>query len=167
MNTDKLGVLFLSLSLMTQAHGQSLGDLARQQRQKQADKSAAQRKVVTDDDLPTHPAESTDAVTKERSGEASSQPINSDSNAEQVKANFVSAKKQIADFKAQLEKLRASVHYVEANRYTNGVQYNQHQQRKEQEADRMQKQLDEAEKKLQSMQEAARKAGFGSSVYDP
>jgi hypothetical protein len=31
----------------------------------------------------------------------------------------------------------------------------------------MQKQLDTQKKKLEDMQEAARKAGFGSSVYDP
>jgi len=31
----------------------------------------------------------------------------------------------------------------------------------------MQKQLDNAKKNLQSMQEAARHAGFGGAVYDP
>jgi hypothetical protein len=31
----------------------------------------------------------------------------------------------------------------------------------------MQKQVDEAKKNLQAMPEAARKAGFGSAVYDP
>src|SRR5437868_4361734 len=60
-----------------------------------------------------------------------------------------------------------SVHFVEANRYYNGVQYNQYQLKKQQEAQRMKKQLDGEKKTLGNMQESARKAGFGSAVYDP
>ncbi len=170
MRNLKTIFFFMAAALLWLAHanGQSLGDVARQQRQKQVEKRpSAQHKVVTDDDLPAHTAESSGPASKNDLAETPDPPINSTANAEQVKATFVSAKKQIADFKAQLEKLRASVHYVEANRYSNGVQYNQYQQRKQQEVDRMQKQLDETQKKLQAMQEAARKAGFGSTVYDP
>ena len=169
-NLRLLFLLSATLAWSFVAHGQSLGDVARQQRQKQAEKQAsAPHKVVTDDDLPAHssdPANNSTAASQNQST-VDGPPINSSANAEEVKANFVAAKKQIADFEAQLEKLRASVHYVEANRYSNGVEYNQYQQRKQQEVDRMQKQLDQARQKLQSMQEQARKAGFGSAVYDP
>jgi hypothetical protein len=163
-----VGLTFLS----TAGYAQSLGDVARQQRQKAGKASTTPRKVVTDEDLPSHPAEQNDGPATPKSKQnsddsASGAPINSSSNAEQVKASFLAQKQKIKDFENQLNELRSSVHYVEANRYTNGVQYNQYQLRKQQEADRMQKQLDEAKKNLQSQQEAARKAGFGSGIYDP
>jgi hypothetical protein len=152
-------------------YAQSLGDVAREQRQKQASKPAVQRKVVTDEDMPAHSKEATDlpdSTAKIYSDDKPSPtPLNSSANAEQVKASFLAQKQKIADFQKQLDDLRASIYYVEANRYTNGVQYNQAQQRKQQEADRMQKKLDEVKKNLESQQENARKAGFGSAIYDP
>jgi len=41
------------------------------------------------------------------------------------------------------------------------------QAEKQKEAQRLQGQWDEAQKNLEQMQESARKAGFGSSVWDP
>ena len=76
-------------------------------------------------------------------------------------------KARIAALQSQVEKLNDSVHFVEANRYYNGVQYNQYQLKKQQEAQRLQKQLDTEKKALGDAQESARKAGFGSAVYDP
>jgi len=63
--------------------------------------------------------------------------------------------------------LQDSIHFVEANRYRNGVEYNKVQAEKQKEAQRLQGRLDEAQKNLEQMQESARKAGFGSSVWDP
>lgn len=165
----RLNLLIVVIFLAAAAYGQSLGDVARQQRQKPAQKSPAPRKVITDDDMPSHPAESGDssAQSPSRSDPGEGPPINSSSNGAQLKAGFSAQKQRIKNFQQQLDNLRASVHYVEANRYTNGVQYNQDQLRKQQEAERMQKQLEDAKKDLQAMQDAARKAGFGSAVYDP
>jgi len=73
----------------------------------------------------------------------------------------------LADYQAQLDKLRASSKFVEANRYVNGAHYNQHQLAKRQEADRMEKRLEQMKQKFADLQERARKAGFGSAVYDP
>ena len=47
------------------------------------------------------------------------------------------------------------------------MQYNQYQLKKQQEAQRMQKLLETEKKALGDAQESARKAGFGSAVYDP
>lgn len=150
-------------------HAQSLGDVARQQRAKQGQKPAAPHKVVTNEDMPSHPAETEASSEKSAAADnhAGAPAINSSSNGEQLKAIFAAQKQRIKNFEQQLSNLQASVHYVEANRYSNGVQYNQSQLRKQQEADRMQKQLDEAKKTYAEMQDKARKAGFGSSVYDP
>ena len=168
---QKLNIAALLILLSAAGYAQSLGDVARQTRQKQASKPATARKVVTDEDIPSHPLDadsSKDDVTKPGGDEnPSAAAVNSSANAEQTKASFLAQKQKIKDFQKQLDDLRASIYYVETNRYTNGVQYNQYQQRKQQEADRMQKKLDEVKKNLESQQEAARKAGFGSAVYDP
>lgn len=155
------------------ANGQSLGDVARQQR---ADENArsSHAKLVTDEDMPSHP----DAAPPEEDAaadEADDRPAaDTDNSAEAVtqkgeqwKAKIQAQKNTVAVMQTQLDRLNASIHFVEANRYTNGVQYNQHQLRKQQEARQMQKQLDEQKKKLEDMQEAARREGFGNKVYDP
>jgi hypothetical protein len=49
----------------------------------------------------------------------------------------------------------------------NGVQYNQYQVKKQQQVATMQTQLAEQRQKLTEMQDAAKKAGMGSAVYDP
>ena len=169
MRGHRTASLVIVVFLAAAAFGQSLGDVARQQRQKQAQKPATPHKVVTDEDMPSHPADSDDASGAKPSESAPGErpPINSSSNGEQLKVAFSAQKQKIRNFEQQLNQLRASVHYVEANRYTNGVQYNQSQLHKQQDAERMQKQLDDAKKNLAEMQDKARKAGFGSSVYDP
>src|SRR5215813_11714086 len=172
MKKARIALAFASFAVFCAAsYAQSLGDVAREQRQKQVAKPAAQRKVVTDEDMPAHPKEETDSKDSKTETDSddkpSSLPANSSASAEQMKASFLAQKQRIADFQKQLDDLRHSIYYVEANRYTNGVQYNQAQLRKQQEADRMQKKLDEVKKNLESQQEAARKAGFGSTIYDP
>ena len=141
--------------------------MARAQRQKQTAKPAtAQHKVITDEDIPAS-AEDAAAKTPASENGKTEAPINSSSNGEELKAKCLEAKQQIKEYQDQLDKLRASIKFVEANRYSNGVEYNQHQLRKQQEADRMERQLDQARKRFSDLQERARKAGFGSSVYDP
>ena len=49
----------------------------------------------------------------------------------------------------------------------NGAQYNEQQRRRQIQLDQMEKQLEHQKKRLADMQESARKAGFGNSVYDP
>ena len=159
------GLVLLSASLSAQ----SLGDVARAQRQKQSDKTASPlHKVITNEDIPSH--ESAPASAKKDADDKpsnDSHPINTEANGEELKAKCLAAKQQIKDYQEQIDKLRASSQLVEANRYSNGVEYNQQQLRKQQEADRMQKQLEIAKQKFADLQEQARKAGFGSSVYDP
>jgi len=170
MAIRKIAVLYLGLTfLSTFVSAQSLGDVARTQRQKQNGKPAnSAHKVITDEDIPEHSEDSEPTTnTTDKSAGGSNAPINTESNGEELKARCREAKQAIKDYQAQLDKLRASIQYVEASRYSNGVQYNQHQLRKQQEADRMQKQLEIAKKRFADLQERARKAGFGSSVYDP
>jgi hypothetical protein len=163
----------------TASLAQSLGDVARQQRQKQQakDPHTPPKKVITNEDIPEHPESvpepsldsspstpSNESEGKESSFHPASQVTQS---GEQWKAAILAQKNVVASMQSDVDRLNASIHFVEANRYSNGVQYNQYQLKKQQEAQRVQKQLDEQKKKLADMQEAARKAGFGSSVYNP
>lgn len=159
-----LSVVF-SAAQTTADDGKPLGDVARQNRQQSAKKSGQSVKVVTNEDIPEAPAESRDV--DDEKPEQDDTKVASGLSANQVKALIQAQKSRIAAMQVQIDKLSASVHFVEANRYSNGVEHNQNQQRKQQEVERMQKQLQSERTKLEQMQESARKAGFGSAIYDP
>jgi len=162
-------VLSMIVLLAAVSWAQSLGDVARQQKQKQQAKTGKPApKVITDDDLPSHPNDSVDSKPAKDSHEEVTSTTSGDKKpAAQWKAEIQAQKDNIASMQAQLDRVKASIYFVEANRYVNGVEYNQQQIRKQQQAERMQKQLDEQKSRLESMQEAARRQGYGSAVYDP
>lgn len=151
----------------------SLGDLVRKQKQKQQeakDNGVKPKKVVTDEDMPEHPDESSMDATSDDTPHADSDVTPASAVAhtgEEWKAAISQQKSAIADLKARIEKVQSSIHFVEANAYRNGVQYNKVQAHKQEEVDRAQSQLDEMQKNLEKMQEDARRAGFGSAVWDP
>jgi predicted RNase H-like nuclease (RuvC/YqgF family) len=154
----------------------SLGDLARKQREKQQqakDKDGKPKKVLTNEDLPAHPEDTApSADAPENHGPDDAEPSAAPAgavmeNGEKWKAAISQQKAAIADLKNHIDKVQDSIHFVEANAYRNGVEYNKIQAQKQQEVQRLQGQLDEQQKNLEKMQESARKAGFGSSVWDP
>ena len=158
-------VLFVAVC----SYGQSLGDVARAQRQKQSKDAHSTRKVVTNEDIPEHAetVSGTSLSTNEHDT-APSSPASNDTHAgEQWKAKIETQKNSVASLQNQIDKLNSSIHFVEANRYYNGVQYNERQTQKQDQVQRLQSQLEEQKRKLEDMQESARKAGLGSSVYEP
>jgi predicted RNase H-like nuclease (RuvC/YqgF family) len=165
----RIAAILFAASLLagqrTTADDQALGDIARQQRQQQSHKSQPSSKVITNEDIPERPADVGDR--SDIPTENNSPNLPSGKTAEAVKALIQAQKTRITTLQAQIKKLSDSVHFVEANRYNNGVQYNQYQQRKQQEVERLQKQLEQEQTKLEQMQESARRLGFGSAVYDP
>jgi hypothetical protein len=161
------------LLLSSASRGQSLGDVAREQRQKQQKnaRTAETKKVITDEDLPSHEADPiaedsrTDLVHDESAFDSTA-----DAKLQQGahwKAQIQAQKATVANLQAQIDKLNSSIHYVESNRYYNGVQHNERQAQKQEQVEQMRKQLDEQKQKLEEMQESARRAGFGNTVYDP
>jgi hypothetical protein len=153
----------------------SLGDLARKQRQKQS-KTANTKKVITNQEIPEHPEESpgssdgTSSIATDSARDASAAAADAGSvmrTGEQWKGAIQQQKNAVVDLKNRIDKLQDSIHFVEANRYRNGVEYNQVQAERQKEVQRLQSQLAELQKNLESAQESARKAGFGSSVWDP
>ena len=152
------------ISFAVASHAQSLGDVAREQRQKQAKDARPVHKVVTNEDIPESPeATSTTSVTDEPAAPAS----NDTHAAEQWKAKLETQRNTIASLQSQIDKLNASIHFAGPNCVANCVQYNERQIHKQDEVERLQKQLEEQKQKLEEMQESARKAGLGSSVYEP
>jgi predicted RNase H-like nuclease (RuvC/YqgF family) len=150
----------------------SLGDLARKQREKQEkDKASATKpkKVVTDEDMPAQAADEdvppSDGSHEEMSTERSARDVLQ--SGDQFKSAIARQKGVVTDLKARIDKLNASIHFVEANAYSNGVEYNKLQAHKQQEAERLQRQLDEQKRHLEQLQEKARNAGYASAVWDP
>jgi hypothetical protein len=164
-----VAVIGVVLFMVAVSYGQSLGDVAREQRQKQVKDAHPTRKVLTDEDMPEHSEESstTSTAADERDAAPSSTASNDTHSGEQWKAKIEAQRNTIASLQSQIDKLNSSIHFVEADRYYNGVQHNERQVKKQDEVQRMQKQLDEQKKQLEDMQESARKAGLGSSVYEP
>ncbi|HLH07956.1 MAG TPA: hypothetical protein VKW78_12025 [Terriglobales bacterium] len=171
-------VIVVGCGLVGSTFGQSLGDFAREQRAKQGSATAT-KKVITDDDIPKQDTISTGGQNspnpQTNAGsllEKKDKPAQADSaadklkSAEQCKAAIQQQKQTVDSMQKELDELKGSIHYVEANAYYNGVQYNEAQAQKQKEAEHLEKQLTEEKAKLQDMQEQARKAGFGSSVYE-
>ena len=149
-------------------YGQSLGDVAREQRQKQQAKNTkTAAKVITNDELPEHPDSSVGTTGDEGNPEESSSRHLGSKSSAQWKSEIATQRKSVEALQSQIDRLNSSVHFVEANRYWNGVQHNERQIQKQEEVQRMQGQLEEQKKKLEEMQEAARKAGYGNAVYEP
>lgn len=152
----------------------SLGDLVRKQKQKQQeekDKGVKPKKVVTDEDMPEHPESSTDTASGNDDGPHAGAEVTPASavahTGEEWKAAISQQKSAIADLKSRIDKVQSSIHFVEANAYRNGVQYNKAQAHKQEEVERAQNQLADMQKNLEKMQEDARRAGYGSAVWDP
>lgn len=156
----------------------SLGDLARKQRQDKQkdakdakDAAAKAKKVVTDEDMPEHaPNSDADLPAPDGPHGESSVPKSADDvvhTGDQYKAEIAQRKAALADLKNRIDKLNSSVHFVEANAYRNGAEYNKKQAQKQQDVERMQTQYDEQKRDLEQAQENARKAGYGSAVWDP
>jgi hypothetical protein len=168
-----LKVAACALAVSSFTFGQSLGDVARDNREKQKAKSAAssvKAKVITNETLPasldTGPPEA-ERITRQapQGGSGSRRPAGP--SAAEWKSSILQQKSAIAAQQAQIDKLSASIHFVPSSLYANGLQYDEHQLKKQQAVARMQEQLEEQKKNLAEMQEAARQAGMGSAVYEP
>lgn len=161
-----VAILLALVAAVNAQDGPSLGDVARQQRLEREKDKHSPKKVITNDEIPSRPAANEENDNGESSSE-STPALKREETAQHWKQVIQQAKEVIAENEKRLERFKASIHFVEANRYGNGVQYNQEQLRRQQEAERAQKQLEEEKRKLTDMQEAARRQGFGSAVYDP
>lgn len=170
-----LKVLLVALLTGSVAYGQSLGDVARENREKRQAKAASESgsskpkpKVITNDNMPARVVAGSSETERDIkpvsvSGGQSAGHVS----AEEWKSRILAQKNAIAAQQAQIDKLNESIRYVTASLYTNGIQHNENQAKKQESVAQMQQQLDEQKKNLAQIQEAARQAGMGSAVYDP
>lgn len=136
----------------------------------------AQNKATTEETLdhadakPASPAHS-DPKTSEsgdsKPPDSTANPANREAQAENWRSQILQQKDTIAELQRQIEQASGSIHYAGANCVSNCEQWNEQQQHKQEQVDTMKSQLEELQHHLEEMQEAARKQGFGSSVYEP
>ncbi len=152
-------------SVIEPSSGPSLGDIAKQQRDKQKAKSAeTPSKVVTNEDIPE--SDSADTSDEDSMDDPGAKPLGSRSG-EQWAAEIAAKKKAVENLESQMNRLNASIHFTSPTCVRNCVQHNERQEQKQEQVERMRQQLADQKQELEEMQEAARKEGFGNSVYEP
>jgi hypothetical protein len=170
------------------AYGQSLGDIARENREKKAEStSAAQAKVITNKELPKDAASSDQAApAAQPAGDppANENPEKSAADhraeqrfaqqrlaeqraAEQWKRPILAQKNRIASLQERMDHIKANGQFANVSTYPHSGAYNRAQPRQVERIMKLQQQLDEQKRKLEQMQEAARHAGMHTAVYDP
>jgi hypothetical protein len=166
--------LALMLLIATVCYGQSLGDVARENRQRTAEDAAiAPPTVITTADFPknTHvPPPPSDPQAEKNSTAAdhrsAQQRLQEQRAAEQWKRQIVAQKAKIADLQARINHLHASIQAQNGSAQFEGPS-NRYQARQMQQAVQIQQQLEVQRIKLDQMQDAARHAGMRAAVYDP
>ncbi len=173
-----LKVLPFALLMNLAAYGQSLGDIARENREKQnaANASAPQPTVITNKDLPKDPdadqsqddgQPQADATTSKPASHRSTAPSPSEQRVvEQWKKQILAQEAKMANLQARIDQLNASIHSVNGSAQFEGPA-NRYQARQLERAQEIQLQLDAQRRKLAEMQEAARHAGMHTTTYDP
>jgi len=182
-----LQMLAIALLISSASYGQSLGDIARQNREKKAEDASTAPKVITNQTLPKDPDANpgpSDAPPV-ASGPASSKDLNRLSAkhhvteqhlaeqrlaeqraAEQWKRQILAQENTMATLQAQIDRLHASIQSANGSAQSEGP-YNRYQARQLQRVAQIQVQLDQQKRKLDQMQDAARHAGMHTPVYDP
>ena len=149
-----------------------MGDVARQARQQKQNKDAPAKtapKVITNEEIPEHPDLSDDDASSE--GQSHTAPSTASDGAklpaEQWKSQIKAQKDLVNSLQSDIQKVNDSIQFAPGNCVAGCVQWNERQKQKQQEVERARAQLESQKKRLSSMQESARKQGYGSSVYDP
>jgi predicted RNase H-like nuclease (RuvC/YqgF family) len=171
-----LRIFAIALLINSAAYGQSLGDIARENREKKSEAaSAEQPKVITNASLPKdpdanqEPAEAqpgASASPKAADNRSAQQRLAEQRAADQWKRQILAQENRMATLQARIDQLNASIRSAGGSVQYEGP-YNRYQVRQLRRVAQIQMQLDEQKMKLDQMQEAARHAGMHTAVYDP
>ncbi len=187
MQRTFLKIIAIAILMNLAAYGQSLGEIARENREKQEaqEASGVRPRMITNKDLPENPegyqqppepqpgAEAPNAAVDQRFAEhrfaeqrfAEQRPGEEDA-AGQWKRQISTQQNRMANLQARIDQLNASLHFPGRSAQFEGPS-NRYQARQLQLVEQMQQRLDEQKRILCQMQEAARRAGMHTSVYDP
>jgi len=156
------------------AQDQSLGDVARQSREKKPDNAPA--KVITNADLPKDPDGTETSGTAEKPNQhakAHTKPVINNANAldphaaSQWQRQIVAQKRVVAAAERRLERFRATIPNVDASANARGEVFNRRQAWEQERLATLQEELDEQRAKFEELQESARRAGMHTQTYDP
>jgi predicted RNase H-like nuclease (RuvC/YqgF family) len=167
-------LLAIALLMSSACYGQSLGDLARANRERTAEDSAvAPPMVITTADFPpnahTNPAPRDPPAQKrsEAADHRSAQQRLAEQRArEQWKRQIVAQKANVDNLQARITQLHASIQSANGSAQFEGPS-SRYQARQLQQVGQIQHQLEVQRIKLEQMQDAARHAGMHTAVYDP
>jgi hypothetical protein len=170
-------------------HGQdsqSLGDAARKARLQKQQKDAATSsdpqakdaagadvtptkaaRVITNDEIPSHIGPTSTSNSQRPVAYAQPTYGSGQGQGDAMKQQFLAMKSRIASMEAEIARVSESVRFASGNCVANCVQHNERELQKQQQVEAMKLQLEEQRKQLEERQEAARRQGYGSSVYDP
>jgi hypothetical protein len=124
-------------------------------------------RVITNDDLPTHHAALAAAAAAQTRGNL--RPTGGSEikrPAEYWKAQALQLKNSIAQVQRHIDTLTDSLHAVLTNSTDEPV-WNYREKERQRQITDLQAQLNVLRRRLEDTQEAARRQGYGSSVYDP
>src|SRR5271170_4732378 len=124
-----LSSVVLSIFVTAGAHGQSLGDVAREQRQKQQKATQIQAKIITNDDLGEPEDESAKHSGQPAKQNDPSKPLGSKT-AEEWKSEIEAQKTAIASLQSRIEKVNSTVRFTQTTQTWNAVRHNEHQEQK-------------------------------------
>jgi len=171
-----LKIFAIVLLMSSVAYGQSLGDIARENREKKSEAaSAAQPKVITNANLPKDTDANQEPAEAQSEPSASSQAPDHRSAqqrlaeqrvADQWRRQILAQENKMATLQARIDQINASIRSAGGSVQYEGP-YNRYQARQLQRVAQIQLHLDEQKMKLDQMQEAARHAGRHTAVYDP
>ena len=183
----------LALLMNLAAHAQSLGDVARENREArntQDSSSTTKPKIITNADLPKstiapQTPNASDASktadhdpTEQRAADQhaaqrnqadrryTQQRLAEQRAAAQWKRQILPQKNKVAALQAQIDQIHASIQSANGGVQSQGP-FNRYQAWQLQRAAQIQLQLNQQQRKLDQMQDAARRAGMHSAVYDP
>jgi hypothetical protein len=176
-------VVACGLLMSSAVFAQSLGDVARENREKKAGEEASatapQPRLITNKDLPKDAEGSSQPIRDEKRADAihdqvdQRQPARSTEQrlaeqraAQRWKRLIQAQKNRIAPLQVRADELNASIHSAYGSVQTEGP-YNRYQGRLMERLAQVQEQLATQKLKLEQMQEEARQAGLHSAVYDP
>ena len=151
-------------------HAQSLGEIARRQQQKKQPANIVLRKVLTNDDMAAVSSTTSAGSNPSATDKGTSASPSKDSTAwtaEKFRSEIQKQRDAIAETQNAIDKIEPTINHVQNNRniYTNAPEYNAHQDEKQQTVNQLKGRLAEQQSELADLQEKARKAGYGNSVY--
>ncbi len=126
------------------------------------------KRVITNDEIPEHIGPTKTLPARQYAQDYTPPPTYSgDFPAEYWKNHILALKNALVSLQSQISELANSIQFASGSCVSNCVQWNEEQLRKQQTLESMKAQLEQQQKSLEQLQDAARKQGFGSAVYDP